>query len=144
MVGMLTLWLIAFSAVCQLLAVICRPSTAFPSMANIIFRTVMAEVKKSAGSIILNGKQADYFLQWDGASYLDLQVRWARPGLFEKTYDHSFILSDGGEGIRDCDKKFPGLRPLLAKRYPDLGPILLLQTSLSLPLDRNQRKTDNV
>jgi hypothetical protein len=40
---------------------------------------------------------------------------------FEKAYDYSFILSDGGTGQKDCDKKFPGLRAALAKRFPDLN-----------------------
>jgi hypothetical protein len=73
------------------------------------------------GSIILNGKQVDYLIQTDETGYVDLQVRWARLTRVERAYDHSFIFSDGGEGLAECDKKFPGLRALLAKRFPELN-----------------------
>jgi hypothetical protein len=81
----------------------------------------MAELKTRHGSIILNGTQVDYLIQSDGAGYMDLQVRRSRLTTRAQGYDFTFFLSDGGKGIADCDKKFPGLRVLLAKRFLDMN-----------------------
>jgi hypothetical protein len=80
----------------------------------------MGELKRKSGSIILNGSQVDYLLQYDGAAYIDLQVRRGRLTTHAQGYDFTFFVSDGGQGKKDCERKFPGLLALLAKRFPDI------------------------
>jgi hypothetical protein len=81
----------------------------------------MADLKIKKGSMIHQGGQIDYLIQTDGKDYIDLQVRRARYNTFEKNYDHYFIFSDGGEGIKACDEKIPGLRVLLKRRHPEIN-----------------------
>jgi hypothetical protein len=79
----------------------------------------MEQLKTKKGSIILNEKQIDYFIQTNGVNYTDLQVRRARHSVNEKDYDYSFIFFEGDEGKIECENKFPGLLKLLAKRFPE-------------------------
>jgi len=81
----------------------------------------MTPLQTSRGSIILNGAKVDYLYHTDGAGFSDIQVRRGRLTTKEKAYDFSFILAVGGEGLKACEKKFPGLLALLAKRFPDLN-----------------------
>ena len=81
----------------------------------------MSELITRRGAIILNGAQVDYLYHTDGAGFSDIQVRRGRLTTTEKSYDFSFILSDGGEGLKACEKKFPGLLALLSKRFPELN-----------------------
>ncbi len=81
----------------------------------------MGEIKERYGSLVLNnGSQVDYFLQYDGSAYIDFQVRRTRLTTRAQGYDFSFFLSDGGQGKRDCERKFPGLLEMIVKRYPDV------------------------
>jgi len=81
----------------------------------------MGNIITKRGSIILNSAQVDYLYHTDGAGFSDLQVRRGRLTTQERAYDFSFILSDGGEGLKGCEKKFPGLLTMLSQRFPELN-----------------------
>lgn len=81
----------------------------------------MGKLIARRGSIILNGSQADYLYHTDGVGFSDIQVRRGRLTTIERSYDFSFILSDGGEGLKACEKMFPGLLTLLSQRFPELN-----------------------